>query len=67
MKPNAMDLSLYRGDWVKIRGTSQLVRRGGGTTEVEALNCIKDDLKGRCRGLKKVSLIQRSFTCVANS
>ena len=46
-------VTLSKGDWVKIRGTSQLVRRGGGTTEVEALNCIKDDLKGRCRGLKK--------------
>ena len=45
--------TLSKGEWVKIRGTSQLVRRGGGTTEVEALNCIKDDLKGRCRGLKK--------------
>ena len=46
-------VTLSKGDWVKIRGTSQLVRRGGGTTEVEALSCIKDDLKGRCRGLKK--------------
>ena len=46
-------VTLSKGDWVKIRGTSQLVSRGGGTTEVEAINCIKDDLKGRCRGLKK--------------
>jgi len=46
-------VTLSKGDWVKMRGTSQLVRRGGGTTEVEALNCNKDDLKGRCRGLKK--------------
>ena len=46
-------VTLSKGDWVKMRGTSQLVRRGGGTTEVESLNCNKDDLKGRCRGLKK--------------
>ena len=47
-------VTLSKGDWVKIRGASRLVRRGGGTTEVEALNCNKDDLKGRCRGLKKI-------------
>ena len=47
-------VTLSKGDWVKMRGTSQLVRRGGGTTEVESLNCNKDDLKGRCRGLKKL-------------
>ena len=46
-------VTLSKGDWVKMRGTSQLIRRGGGTTEVEALNCNKDELKGRCRGLQK--------------
>ena len=47
-------VTLSKGDWVKINGASQLVRRGGGSTEVEVLNCNPDEkLKGRCRGLKR--------------
>ena len=47
-------VSLAKGDWVKIAGTSKLVRRGGGAFEVSRIDCaLSKGLKGRCRGLKK--------------
>ncbi len=47
-------VTLSKGDWVKIKDASLLIRRGGGTTEVESLDCkTGGELKGRCRGLER--------------
>ena len=47
-------VTLSKGDWVKIKDASLLIRRGGGTTEVVPIDCkAGQELKGRCRGLKR--------------
>ena len=47
-------VTLSKGDWVKVNDESLLIRRGGGTTAVVALDCkTGEELKGRCRGLKR--------------
>lgn len=47
-------VTLSKGDWVKVNDASVLIRRGGGTTEVLPIDCkAGQELKGRCRGLKR--------------
>ena len=47
-------VTLSKGDWVKVKDASLLIRRGGGSTEVVPLDCKAGaELKGRCRGLER--------------